>query len=67
MYTSVAFAGPPAVMMYAAVNTWNEPIMPRTMLKNTAGVIIGTVMFRKRCHTPAPSIIAASCRCCGTP
>ena len=36
-------------------------------MKKSAGLIIGSVTSLKRRQLPAPSIAAASYRCCGTP
>jgi hypothetical protein len=60
MYTRVAFAGPPPVMMKALSKTWKLPITPRIAVSRMVGVIIGTVTWRVFCHRPAPSMTAAS-------
>ena len=39
---------------------------PMTMMNSTTGLIEGRVTQRKRCHAPAPSSAADSCRCLGT-
>ena len=51
-------AGPPPVMTYACVKTWNEPITAMMLLKRMMGLSMGSVMLRKRWKMDEPSIAA---------
>lgn len=62
----VALFGPPFVIRKAWVKTWKEPMTPMTRLKNKAGEICGTVIWRNFDQRPAPSRPAASYNESGT-
>jgi hypothetical protein len=49
-----------------SVKVWSPAIVSTMNVKKSAGLIIGSVMLKKRRHGPAPSIADASYRCAGT-
>ena len=54
-------------MTHACVKVWKEPMTPVIKVNRITGEIIGMVMCQKRRNLLAPSIVAASYSCVGTP
>ena len=58
--TSVVKPGPPRVIDQIRSNERRPPMKERMITVDVAGQTSGKVTSRKRCHPPAPSIVAAS-------